>query len=110
MKEKNMENLVEKEKDFINFYLKNIDTLANYSKEYSAIPIFINQATAYGAHIERHLILNYSLKKHCIDKKYYCIDLAGELDGKLEYWYDTAKVVNFFNKRYEVDINQKNVN
>ena len=105
-----MENLVEKEKDFINFYLKNIDTLANYSKEYSAIPIFINQATAYGAHIERHLILNYSLKKHCIDKKYYCIDLAGELDGKLEYWYDTAKVVNFFNKRYEVDINQKNVN
>ena len=90
MKEKNMENLVEKEKDFINFYLKNIDTLANYSKEYSAIPIFINQATAYGAHIERHLILNYSLKKHCIDKKYYCIDLAGELDGKLEYWYDGA--------------------
>jgi len=31
-------------------------------------------------------------------------------EKKLEYWCDTAKVVNFFNKRYEVDINQKNVN
>ena len=86
--QKNMKELLEKEKEFIDFYLKNIDILANYSKKFSANPIFINQVSAYGAHIPRHLILNYALKKHCIEKKYDCIDLASKFEGKLEYWYD----------------------
>ena len=67
---------------------KNIDTLASYAKEYSATPIFINQVTAYGAHIDRHLILNYALKKHCGIKNYDCVDIATDFKGKLEYWYD----------------------
>ena len=87
-KNKDINYLLEKDKDFINFYLKNIDTLANYAKEYSATPIFINQVTAYGAHIDRHLILNYALKKHCEIKNYECIDIASDFEGKLEYWYD----------------------
>ncbi len=87
-KKKDINYLLEKDKEFVNFYLKNIDTLANYAKEYSATPIFINQVTAYGAHIDRHLILNYALNRHCDIKSYVCIDLANNFKGKLEYWYD----------------------
>lgn len=87
-KNSNVESLLKKEKGFVNFYLKNIDTLVNYSRSFGAKPIFINQTTAYGAHIERHLILNYALNKHCIKNNYLCIDLAGDFDGKQDYWYD----------------------
>ena len=88
MENTNMGELIKKEKEFIEFFLKNIDILANSSKKYSATPIFLNQATAYGANIERHLAINYALKKHCIKKKYVCIDFANSFEGKLEYWYD----------------------
>ena len=84
----NMNEIIKKEKKFIDFFLKNIDTLADNSRKYSSTPIFLNQATAYGANIERHLALNFALKKHCIKKKYVCIDFANSFDGKLEYWYD----------------------
>ena len=38
--------------------------------------------------LERHLILNYALNKHCKKNNYLCIDLAGDFDGKQDYWYD----------------------
>ncbi len=88
LKEVNIDKLIEQEKEFINFYLKNIDTIVNYSSKLGAEPIFINQATAYGGHNKKHLVLNYALKKHCVKNKYRCIDLASKFQGKLEYWYD----------------------
>tara|TARA_B110000914_G_C15488928_1_gene459547 strand:+ start:693 stop:1775 length:1083 start_codon:yes stop_codon:yes gene_type:complete len=88
MENSNMDKLIKKEKEFTEFFLKNIDILAINSKKYSAVPIFVNQTTAYGAHEKRHLALNFALKKHCIKKKYVCIDFANSFDGKLEYWYD----------------------
>ncbi len=84
----NVENLLNEETKFVNFYLKNIDKLVSYSNSYGAKAILINQTTAYGAHIKRHLILNYALNKHCEKQKYLCIDLAGDFDGKLDYWFD----------------------
>ena len=87
-KNPNIENLLIKEKEFINFYLKNIDLLNNYSKNFGARAIFINQTSAYGAHIQKHLILNYALNRHCENKKYLCIDIASDFDGKQDYWYD----------------------
>ena len=36
----------------------------------------------------KHVALNYSFKNHCKKKKYTCIDIAGNLKGKPEYWYD----------------------
>ena len=32
--------------------------------------------------------LNTSLMKHCEIKKYYCIDVAKNLKGEINYWWD----------------------
>lgn len=84
----NMEDLLKKNKDPISSYLNNIDLLVNYTKEYSAKAIIINQVTAYGGHNKYHVALNYALRNHCKKKKYNCIDLATNFQGKEDFWYD----------------------
>lgn len=85
---KNIEKNLQKNLKAINSYLRNIDTLVNYSENYSAKAIIINQVTAYGAHHKYHTSLNYALKEHCIKKKYFCIDIASNFQGKEKYWFD----------------------
>ena len=53
-----------------------------------AIPIFINQLDSTGFQNKKLITLNIFLIDHCKTKKYYCIDLAKELDGKNDYWWD----------------------
>ena len=84
----NIQKLLIDNKHLVRGYLRNIDRLINYSKKYSAKAIIINQVTAYGAHDEQHLILNYALNKHCKEMNYSCIDIASDFQGKEKYWYD----------------------
>jgi len=87
--EKNdFKNILKIHEEQINGYLNNIDLLVNYTKEYSAKAIIINQVSAYGGHHEYHSVLNYLLEKRCLKKKYICIDIATNFVGKKEYWYD----------------------
>lgn len=87
-KKENIQKLLIEHKHLVRGFLRNIDRLINYSKKYSAEAIFINQVTAFGAHDEKHLILNYALNKHCKEKNYSCIDIAKDFIGKQNYWYD----------------------
>tara|TARA_B100000963_G_scaffold361409_1_gene396602 strand:+ start:50 stop:1090 length:1041 start_codon:yes stop_codon:yes gene_type:complete len=84
----NLKNLKKKHKKLIKTYLNNVDKLVDYSKEYNAKPIFINQLTYEGSRPKKLFILNYTLIEHCKKKKYFCIDLAKELKGKKEFWWD----------------------
>ena len=84
----NLEKLENENKLLIKDYLSNIDKLVFYSQKLNAKPIFINQLTETGNGDKRIFILNYSLIKHCKKNKYNCIDLAGKLRGKSEFWWD----------------------
>ena len=90
LKEVDIDKIMEQEKEFTSFYLKNIDTIATYSLKLGAKPIFINQVTAFGGYDQKHLVLNYALKNHCVKKKYSCIDIASSFEGKQDYWYDNV--------------------
>ena len=83
-----IEKLLIQNKKYLDSYLKKIDMLVAYSKDYSSKAIIINQVTAYGAHHKFHLSLNYALKQHCKKMKYACIDIASDFQGKEKYWYD----------------------
>ena len=83
-----IDRLLIQNKKSIEGYLNNIDLLVNFSKSYNAKAIIINQVTAYGAHHDFHLSLNYALNLHCNKRKYYCVDIASDFEGKEEYWYD----------------------
>jgi len=85
----NPDNILNKHKERIGYYLNNIDSLYTYSKKIGAKPIFINQLAFEGNYHEVLFALNYSLIKHCSLKKYNCIDLAKNLKGKENYWFDT---------------------
>ena len=51
--------------------------------------IFINQVQSDGLKNEERLfILNHSLIEYCKRENMNCIDLAGKLDGKQNYWSD----------------------
>ena len=83
-----IDRLLIQNKKSLEGYLNNIDLLVNFSKSYNAKAIIINQVNAYGAHHDFHLSLNYALNLHCNKKKYYCVDIASDFEGKEEYWYD----------------------
>ena len=85
----NIDNVLNKHKNRISYYLNNIDSLHLYSKEIGAKPIFINQLAFEGNFNEVLFALNFSLIKHCNLKQYSCIDLARSLKGKQNYWWDT---------------------
>ena len=88
LKKIDVKKLLEDEEKKIRFYLNNIDQLVEYSKSYNAIPIFINQVMANGAHEKSLLALSIALMDHCVKKNYKCIDLATNFKGKQNYWYD----------------------
>ena len=83
------DDILNKHNERITYYLNNIDSLYTYSKKIGAKPIFINQLAFEGNYNEVLFALNYSLIKHCSLKKYNCIDLAKNLEGKENYWWDT---------------------
>ena len=85
----NTENKILKSQDyFFKNYLKRVDKLYNETVKMGAIPIFINQLDSTGFQNKKLITLNIFLIDHCKTKKYYCIDLAKELDGKNDYWWD----------------------
>ena len=67
--------------------MKRIDKLSEYSKKINSIPIFITNIGSKGYDLNLFMY-NESLIKHCLIKKYKCIDLAKKLSPKVEYWYD----------------------
>ena len=81
-------DLIKKNKKSISIYLNNVDKLVYLTKKYNAKPIFINQLTHEGNSNSKLFILNYSLIKHCEEKRYFCIDLARSLKGERDYWWD----------------------
>ena len=84
----NLDDLLLKNKRLTDYYLNNIDRLAEHAKKYNSTPIFINQIMSDGAFNESLFALNYTLIQHCKIKGYECIDLVKELIGQQDYWYD----------------------
>ncbi|RPG94877.1 MAG: hypothetical protein CBE23_001415 [Candidatus Pelagibacter sp. TMED263] len=84
----NLNELLNRHQERINYYLSNIDKLNNATKRIGATPIFINQLMSGGNNNEALFALNYSLIKHCQKNNYNCIDLAKKLMGKKDFWWD----------------------
>lgn len=79
--------LTEDDKNLAKSFIKRIDLIFQKSKEINAVPIFISNIAAGG--FTNHIrIQNLSLIDHCNLKKYFCIDLAKNLNGKKDFWYD----------------------
>ena len=78
--ELNIEN-----KKVIKSYLSRVDILHDEAIKLKSTPIFITNIVSRG-HVEEMFILNHSLIEHCEIKKYKCIDMAKNLDGKYNYW------------------------
>ena len=94
-----LQDSVDDEEKFITSYIKNIDILKSYVDEYSAKAIFINQVTAYGANVKRHLALNKALNDHCKKNNYICIDIASNFKGEFEFWYDEVHTTPLGSKK-----------
>ena len=84
----NLNALLKKHEKPIAQYINNIDILAENSKIFGAVPIFINQLTHEGNSSERLFALNYSLINYCKKKNYSCIDLSKRLIGEKDFWWD----------------------
>ena len=68
-------------------YIKRIDLLAEMSKKIGSEPIYITNINSLG-YKEELFILHFELIKHCSLKKYKCIDMSKNVNGKIEYWSD----------------------
>jgi len=68
-------------------YIYRIDKLYERSKKIGSEAIYITNITSAG-HTEELYILNFELIKQCKLKKYKCIDMAKNINGKIEYWKD----------------------
>ena len=75
-------------KELTEVYTSRIDKLHSGTIEMGAVPIFINQLTAAGFRNSKLVSLNSALITHCKKKNYKCIDVASNLDGKLDFWWD----------------------
>ena len=76
-----------KHKKRIKNYLMRIDKLQEYSNKINSKAIFVTNIGSKG-YDETLFIQNYSIMKHCKKKNYHCMDLAKELNPKIEYWVD----------------------
>ena len=94
-----LQESINDEKKFIKSYIKNIDILKSHVDDYSAKAIFINQVTAYGANVKRHLALNKALNDHCKKNNYICIDIASNFNGEFEFWYDEVHTTPLGSKK-----------
>ena len=79
-----------KHQERISTYLNRVKILNNYVIKKNSTAIFINQVLFNGVKNERLFIMNHSLIEYCRDKNLHCIDLASKLDGKSNYWFDSA--------------------
>ena len=84
----NLEDVVYKNKLVVEKYLKNIDTLYKLTKLINAEPIFINQVMQQDKYSDVLYSLNRSLVSHCIKKNYKFIDLAKQIKGSNDFWWD----------------------
>ena len=84
----NLEDVVYKNKLVVEKYLKNIDTLYKLTKLINAEPIFINQVMQQDEYSDVLYSLNRSLVSHCIKKNYKFIDLAKQIKGSNDFWWD----------------------
>ena len=87
-KKDSLEKVLLKHQDLTRVYIKRVDKLHEESIKFGAIPIFINQLAAEGFHNSELVALNSSLIIHCKKKNYKCIDVASELNGKFDFWWD----------------------
>lgn len=88
IKKSSYENVLKIKNHKTDNYLSRIDTLYQETLKLGAIPIFINQLASSGFENKRLITLNTFLINHCKEKKYYCIDLAKELEADYDYWWD----------------------
>ena len=84
----NLEDVVYKNKLVVEKYLKNIDTLYKLTKLINAEPIFVNQVMQQDKYSDVLYSLNRSLVSHCIKKNYKFIDLAKQIKGSNDFWWD----------------------
>ena len=84
----NLEDVVYKNKLVVEKYLKNIDTLYKLTKLINAEPIFVNQVMQQDKYSDVLYSLNRSLVSHCIKKNYKFIDLAKQIRGSNDFWWD----------------------
>ena len=84
----NLEDVVYKNKLVVEKYLKNIDTLYKLTKLINAEPIFVNQIMQQDKYSDVLYSLNRSLVSHCIKKNYKFIDLAKQIKGSNDFWWD----------------------
>ena len=68
-------------------YIYRIDLLNEMSKKIGSEPIYITNISSVG-HTEDIFVLHFELIKQCKLKKYKCIDMAKNVNGKVEYWRD----------------------
>ena len=88
VKKNSVEEILKSQNKSFKNYLKRVDTLYNETIKMGAIPIFINQLDSTGFQNKQLITLNIFLIDHCNKRKYYCVDLAKELEGKNDYWWD----------------------
>ena len=67
--------------------MNRIDVLYEHSKKLNSTPIFVTNVVSLG-HVENIFTMNTALIKHCKIKNYNCIDLARNLKGQTDFWYD----------------------
>ena len=84
-------------------YLYRVDVLAKMSKAIGSTPIFITNINS-GGHAEKIFVLNYSLIKHCKLMKYQCIDMAKNINGKVEYWIDGSHTTKIGSEAFANEI------
>ena len=83
-----VEKLKIKHQIVISKYLNRIKILNSFVSKKNSTAVFINQVLATGNENEKLFILNYSLIEYCKNTNIYCIDLAAQLNGKINYWWD----------------------
>ena len=88
IKKNSIEEILKSQNKFFKNYLKRVDTLYSETIKMGAIPIFINQLDSTGFQNKKLITLNIFLIDHCNKRKYNCIDLARDLEGKNDYWWD----------------------
>jgi len=82
-----LNNLNKVNRKKIKNYLEKIDQIFLYSKKLNSKPIFITNIDSKG-HTRALYLLNSALMEHCEIKKYFCIDVAKNLKGEVNYWWD----------------------
>ena len=88
VKNSSITSLITKNKKLVDQYIARIQNLYDKTIEFGSTPIFINQLNAQGYGNEFQATLSTTLINYCIQKNYFCIDVAKKLKGKNDFWWD----------------------